>query len=102
MWISCDFSVRAWTRGDPCVVGVQEIVGYRTDRVRLAVTWVFIVLSVGLLRLVFYWRPDWMVRCTGRVVVLQLADCVILTVWPAPRTSIHGSLPPSQLGIWSR
>jgi len=55
--------------------------------VREIVVWVCTVLTVGILRLVFYWRPDWMLKCTCVVESLDKAEYVLLEVRPG---SVHG------------
>ena len=42
--------------------------------------WVGTVLTVGLVRLVFYWRPDWMLKCTCITEALHKAEYVLLEV----------------------
>ncbi|XP_042233041.1 polyamine-transporting ATPase 13A3-like isoform X2 [Homarus americanus] len=41
-----------------------EIYGYRRSGMKTGVTWFFIVLSAGLLRLVFHWVPELMLKAT--------------------------------------
>jgi len=48
---------------------------------REAVCWVFILLTVGILRLIFYWRPDWMLKCICVVELLDKAQYVLIEVW---------------------
>jgi len=48
--------------------------------VREIVVWVCTILTVGILRLVFYWRPDWMLKCTCVVESLDKAEYVLLEV----------------------
>ncbi len=50
------------------------------DATRRAVTWAAILLSVGFLRLVFYWKPEWFLRCTHSPCSLRDADTVLLRV----------------------
>ena len=49
----------------------------QTQRV---ITWIFIVLTVGFLRLIFYWKPEWYLRCTHSPCSLRDADTVLLRV----------------------
>jgi len=42
--------------------------------------WVCTLLSLGILRLVFYWRPDWLLKSTCVPESLDKADCVLLEV----------------------
>ncbi|KAL3862282.1 hypothetical protein ACJMK2_008263, partial [Sinanodonta woodiana] len=55
-----------------------EIQGYKNNRVKEILTWIAIFLTVGLLRLVFYWMPHWMVMCTHDRCPLNLAEVVLL------------------------
>lgn len=41
------------------VIDDITVVGYRRNHFHYILTWVFYVLTIGLLRLVFFWRPDW-------------------------------------------
>ena len=43
-------------------------------------TWIFIILSIGALRLIFYWKPNWFIRCTHRRISLSLATQILLKV----------------------
>jgi len=43
--------------------------------------WIGTVLTVGTLRLVFYWRPDWLLKCTCITASLSKAEYVLLEVW---------------------
>ena len=54
--------------------------GYSKERVRVMVVWVCTLLTVGTLRLVFYWRPDWMLKCTCVTESLDKAEYVLLEV----------------------
>ncbi|XP_045161334.2 polyamine-transporting ATPase 13A3-like isoform X2 [Mercenaria mercenaria] len=56
----------------------MEIKGYRRNMLKSAVTWFFILITVGLLRLFFYWLPHLMIkvmydRC-------DLADAVVVVL----------------------
>jgi len=42
--------------------------------------WVGTVLTVGVLRLVFHWCPDWMLKCTCVTASLDRAEYVLLEV----------------------
>ena len=64
---------------------LQKIVGYCKDPVREVVVWVCTILTVGILRLVFYWRPDWMLKCTCVMESLDKAEYVLLEVWSCLR-----------------
>ncbi len=44
----------------------------------LVITWILIVLTIGFLRLIFYWKPDWMLKCTHRQCSLKTATKVLL------------------------
>jgi len=51
--------------------------------------WLCTLLSVGILRLVFYWRPDWMLKCTCMVESLDKAEYVLLEVQSHFRCAVH-------------
>ena len=58
----------------------MEIYGYTGSLSGLIVTWIFIVLSVGFLRLVFYWKPNWLILCTHKQCPIKHASIVLLRV----------------------
>lgn len=41
------------------VIDDITVVGYRRNRVRLLLVWFLYVLSLGVLRLIFFWKPFW-------------------------------------------
>uniref|UniRef100_A0A8C2VQ19 Cation-transporting ATPase n=1 Tax=Chinchilla lanigera TaxID=34839 RepID=A0A8C2VQ19_CHILA len=55
-----------------------EVFGYHTQTLRRAVCLVFSVLTIGVLQLMFYWRPEWRVWATCFPCPLQEADTVLL------------------------
>lgn len=59
---------------------VQEIIGYRLVRLRQILTWVAIFLTAGLLRLIFHWKPEWMIWATHCECPLSEAEIVTLKV----------------------
>lgn len=44
----------------------------------MIVTWIFITLTLGFLRLVFYWKPNWMLICTHKQCSLDVATKILL------------------------
>ncbi|XP_052761009.1 polyamine-transporting ATPase 13A3-like isoform X1 [Mya arenaria] len=56
----------------------MEITGYTRNTIRTGVIWFFIVITVGLLRLFFYWLPHLMIRAMYSECSLDLAQVVIL------------------------
>ncbi|CAF0827890.1 unnamed protein product [Adineta ricciae] len=52
--------------------------GYTRSIARTIITWIFIFLTVGFLRLVFYWKPHWFVRCYCTRADLAVAQYVLL------------------------
>ena len=58
----------------------MEISGYQKSIIGLVVTWFFIILTLGFLRLVFYWKPNWMLLCTHKKTNLKTATSVLLRV----------------------
>lgn len=45
---------------------------------QVVITWIFIVLSLGTLRLIFHWVPYFMLRCTHFKCPLDKAETVLL------------------------
>ena len=62
-----------------CVL-FQEIVGYRLNKAKYYLSWVLYFLTVGLLRLLFYWLPHRMVQFTFSRCSLDHAEKVIMKV----------------------
>ena len=58
----------------------QTLWGYERDMCRTIFTWIFIILSIGVLRLIFYWKPNWFIKFTHRRVNLSKATHVLLKV----------------------
>ena len=56
----------------------MEIYGFTKSTLGLVITWLFIVLTFGFLRLVFYWKPNWMLLCTHRRCAVSAASSVLL------------------------
>ncbi|XP_037075193.1 probable cation-transporting ATPase 13A3 isoform X2 [Pollicipes pollicipes] len=63
------------TDGDEISVAM---LGFVRSVPRTALVWLCIVLTAGLLRLVFHWRRDWMLRCTHRRCHLRVASSVLV------------------------
>jgi cation-transporting ATPase 13A3/4/5 len=59
---------------------LQEVYGYRRQPVLTAMTWLFIGLTGGVLRLVFHWWPHWMLYATHKKCPLNTADKVLVVV----------------------
>lgn len=56
----------------------MEIYGFTRSLVGLTITWIFIVLSIGFLRLVFYWKPNWLILCTHKRCLIKYASKIML------------------------
>lgn len=56
----------------------MEIYGYKRNKILTGVTWFFIVVTGGLLRLVFHWVPHLMLLATHLRCRLEEADTVLL------------------------
>jgi hypothetical protein len=62
-----------------CVV-FQEIYGYNPKWYMKIIAWIMIILTGGILRLLFHWKPDWMLYCTHMKCPLERAKKVLLVV----------------------
>lgn len=58
----------------------MEIEGYRRSIGRTFVTWIFIIATAGLLRLIFHWWPHLMLKATHRRCSLGDAEKVLVIV----------------------
>lgn len=56
----------------------MEICGYKRNQGKTVLIWVCIVLTIGLLRLFFYWMPHLMVRATHTLCHLAEAQVVVM------------------------
>uniref|UniRef100_T1IVD7 Cation-transporting ATPase n=1 Tax=Strigamia maritima TaxID=126957 RepID=T1IVD7_STRMM len=56
----------------------MEIFGFIEDKFRTVITWMFMVCSLFTLRLIFHWRPEWMLECTHVKCDLNKATKVLL------------------------
>ncbi|XP_046580433.1 polyamine-transporting ATPase 13A3-like [Haliotis rubra] len=56
----------------------MEISGFRPHKLKTAVVWFFIIITVGLLRLFFYWLPHLFVKATHSRCSLAVATTVLL------------------------
>lgn len=55
-----------------------EVYGYCRSQLNTAITWFFIICTGGLLRLVFHWKPEWMLLATHQMCSLSLASKVLV------------------------
>lgn len=56
----------------------MEIYGYKECIVYKIIMWTFVVLSLGVLRLVFHWWPQWMLYISHKRCPLEVADKVLI------------------------
>ncbi|XKL68889.1 hypothetical protein PGB90_006658 [Kerria lacca] len=56
----------------------MEIYGYESSPTRTTVTWICIILSFGILRLIFHWYNHWMLYCTHQKCSLKFAETVLI------------------------
>ncbi|XP_021950610.1 probable cation-transporting ATPase 13A3 isoform X2 [Folsomia candida] len=56
----------------------MEIEGYARSRPKTTITWFFIIITLGLLRLIFHWWPRLMVYATHKRVPLAAAEKVLI------------------------
>lgn len=59
---------------------LQEIHGYGRSILGSILTWSFIVLTAGILRVIFHWFPEWFLKCTYTPCSLETADKVLIVV----------------------
>ncbi|CAF0758520.1 unnamed protein product [Rotaria sp. Silwood1] len=52
--------------------------GYSRSVTRTTITWIFIILTVGFLRLIFYWKPHWFLQCCCIQADLAVCQYVLL------------------------
>ncbi|KAK4878700.1 hypothetical protein RN001_011206 [Aquatica leii] len=57
----------------------MEVCGYKKNKLRLTVTYFFVVLTCGLLRLLFHWVPHWLLKATCVPCPVTEAEQVLIT-----------------------
>ena len=58
----------------------MEIWGYESSMLKTVIIWFLILITLGLLRLVLYWKPNWLLLCTHKQCTLHLATKILLKV----------------------
>jgi hypothetical protein len=58
----------------------MEIYGYRRSNIKTIVTYFFIFVTIGILRLVYHWFPEWFLNCTHSKCSLESANQVLVVV----------------------
>lgn len=56
----------------------MELYGFQVSGLKRFFTWLAIILTLGFLRLVFYWKPEWMTKCTHSRCHIRDATTVLL------------------------
>jgi cation-transporting ATPase 13A2 len=59
---------------------MKEIYGYKESMPLKIIIWFLIVITMGLLRLVLYWKPHWFLKLTHKRCNLDIAEKVLLIV----------------------
>jgi phage-related protein len=62
------------------MISKKEICGYKVKKLKNVLTWIFMILTLGLLRLIFYWKPDWYLKATCAKCSLEEATQILLKV----------------------
>lgn len=58
----------------------MEICGYKKNLLKTCVTYFFICITAGLVRLVFHWVPHWFLKATSTQCPINEAEFVLITV----------------------
>ena len=69
----------------PCLYWIkqfflQEVYGYRWSSFRSALMWLGVILTLGALRLVFHWYPQWLLYATHTPCSLSTANKLLIVV----------------------
>lgn len=56
----------------------MEIWGFAPSILGQVITWIGVTLTLGFLRLIFYWKPEWMLMCTHRECDTKEATTILL------------------------
>ena len=54
--------------------------GFRRNLTKTILTWLAVICSLGIVRLIFYWMEHWMLLCTHSACDLKDADQILLIV----------------------
>ncbi|KAF5303296.1 hypothetical protein FQA39_LY10035 [Lamprigera yunnana] len=57
----------------------MDICGYKLSKIRMIVTYFFVILTCGLLRLLFHWIPHWLLKATCVPCPITEAEQVLIT-----------------------
>lgn len=57
-----------------------EICGYKTSTIKTALTYSFIFLTAGILRLIYHWVPHWFLKSTAVPCPIKQAQYILITV----------------------
>lgn len=58
----------------------MEICGYKRSLVKSCITFFFMVVSCGLIRLLFHWVPHWYLKATSVKCGFKDAETILITV----------------------
>lgn len=58
----------------------MQICGFRRNALKNALTWFFIALTAGVLRLVYHWFPHWLLFSTSSRCPFDQAQTMLVTV----------------------
>lgn len=64
---------------------IKDVTGYSISYVRTIFTYIGIIFTCGLLRLVFHWFPHWMLMCMNKECALIKAEKILVKVIVCPR-----------------
>ncbi|KAK9884189.1 hypothetical protein WA026_005142 [Henosepilachna vigintioctopunctata] len=67
----------------------MEITGYKTDKLKAFITYIFIILTCGFIRLVFHWVPHWHVYATSKMCPVTDAQVILITEVFNGKHNIH-------------
>ena len=70
----------------------MEIHGYHRSKIKSSVTYFFIFITIGILRLVYHWFPEWFLNCTHSKCSLESAKTVLVVVGNPRSFSLNRSL----------
>lgn len=57
-----------------------EICGYKKSTIKTTLTYTFIILTVGILRLIYHWVPHWFLKSTCVPCHVKQAQYILVTV----------------------
>ncbi|VDN06630.1 unnamed protein product [Thelazia callipaeda] len=54
------------------------LLGFKKNRIKMALTWLLTILTLGAFRLLLHWYPKWLMKCTASKCCLSCAEWILI------------------------